>query len=158
MFNFFRITLNWVTWKWNIRVWPGLFWLKIWSSGGLLWKLRWSFVYYKRREIPWKTGKIFSPQQLRAVEHLYINMKWQANAYVVILLHDTQVQCTRSSFSAFLSRSQHCKRATSFVVMQQRCRPLYGEYTEDYNSVCILSNCSRYCTSCAFYRLRVYIF
>ena len=48
-----RIILRWIFRKWDVGLWTGLIWLRIVTSGGLLWMRYWIFGFYKMRGIGW---------------------------------------------------------------------------------------------------------
>jgi hypothetical protein len=47
-----RIILEWIIGKEGVKVWSGLIWLRIGTSGGLLWTRWWTFGFHKRRWMP----------------------------------------------------------------------------------------------------------
>jgi len=37
----------------GLKMWIGSIWLRIWTSGGLLWTRWWTFGFHKSRGISW---------------------------------------------------------------------------------------------------------
>jgi hypothetical protein len=48
--------------EWDGKVWTGFIWLRIRTSGGLLWTRSWTFGYRKRREISWRAEWLLACQ------------------------------------------------------------------------------------------------
>jgi len=40
--------------KFDLRMWTGFIWLRIWSSNGLLWKSLWTFMFHEWWGIAWQ--------------------------------------------------------------------------------------------------------
>jgi hypothetical protein len=45
------------------KMWTGCIWLRIGTTGGLLWTWSWTFSSHKRREISWLTQWLSLPQE-----------------------------------------------------------------------------------------------
>ena len=52
-------------------VWNGLIWLRIGTSGGLLWMRQWTFGFHKMRGISWLAKKLLASQRLQYKELLH---------------------------------------------------------------------------------------
>jgi hypothetical protein len=54
-----RIIWKWILTKYIVWVWTGFIWLRIGSSGGLLWTRQWTFGFHKWRRIYWLAEQLF---------------------------------------------------------------------------------------------------
>lgn len=52
-------SLYWARWKqWRRKMWIGLFWLSIGTSGDVLWTLQWIHILHKLLEICWQAERL----------------------------------------------------------------------------------------------------
>jgi hypothetical protein len=52
--------INWILGKWGLGMWIGLIWLRVGTSGGVLWTRWWTFGFHKMRGISWLAERTLS--------------------------------------------------------------------------------------------------
>jgi hypothetical protein len=83
-----RITLKLIFRNYNGRVWTGLIWLRIGTSGGLLWRRWWTLGFHKIRGIFWLTEEqLPSKKECTALSYRQIylplrfkRLNWEENS------------------------------------------------------------------------------
>jgi hypothetical protein len=66
-----RMNLMEIRWVWN-----GFVWLRIGTSGGLLWTQKWTFRFHKRRGISWLAEWLLASQGLCSMSQFTKGLSW----------------------------------------------------------------------------------